>query len=182
VFIMSDHGEAFGEHGTTSHGSSIYNEQVRIPLIVKPPRGTRLSAALASASLLDVSATIAGIAGRDGFGIGRDLRLPAPAERAVGIDFKGTFRRADWYGALADHPARAVVRGHFKLLERGGTHELYDLTRDPRELEDRGAEYRELVRSLAADLPQTTLDAPTQTRKHSTRDQEQEFRSLGYVQ
>ncbi|PZF77767.1 hypothetical protein DK847_04875 [Aestuariivirga litoralis] len=34
VVIMGDHGEAFGEHGTYSHASAIYDENVHIPLIM----------------------------------------------------------------------------------------------------------------------------------------------------
>jgi lipoteichoic acid synthase len=34
IVIMGDHGEAFGEHGTYSHASAIYDENVHIPLIM----------------------------------------------------------------------------------------------------------------------------------------------------
>jgi arylsulfatase A-like enzyme len=38
VVLNADHGEAFGEHGRYYHGHTIYEEEVRVPLIVKPPR------------------------------------------------------------------------------------------------------------------------------------------------
>ncbi len=34
LIIFSDHGEAFGEHGNYTHGSSVYDEETRIPLII----------------------------------------------------------------------------------------------------------------------------------------------------
>jgi arylsulfatase len=40
VVLNADHGEAFGEHGTFFHGYRIYEEEVRIPLIIKPPRSS----------------------------------------------------------------------------------------------------------------------------------------------
>src|SRR6185503_15668636 len=33
VVITADHGEEFGEHGGAYHGSSVYEEQVRVPLV-----------------------------------------------------------------------------------------------------------------------------------------------------
>jgi len=36
VFVTSDHGEAFGEHGVTEHGTAVYDEIIRIPLLVFP--------------------------------------------------------------------------------------------------------------------------------------------------
>lgn len=34
LIIFSDHGEAFGEHNNYLHGSTVYNEETRIPLII----------------------------------------------------------------------------------------------------------------------------------------------------
>ncbi len=188
LFITADHGEAFREHGTTSHGSSIYNEQVRIPLIVKPPRGVQLPPAQGPVSLLDVTATIAAIAGHSGFGAGRDLRLPATAGRPVEIEFSGRFRGnvKELFGETAGDPAQAVVVGRFKLLERGGRYELYDLANDPHELVDRGVERAELVSALASALP-TIQGASggsqpgTPSREARSHDDDEALRSLGYL-
>jgi len=153
LFVTADHGEAFREHGTSSHGSSIYNEQVRIPLLVKPPRGERFPAAHGPVSLIDVATTIAAIAGHPGFGVGQDLRSPR-SEESIEIEFSGRFRRIPrLFGEASQDPARAVVRGRFKLLERRGRYELYDIGADPQELADRGGEEPLRVHSLAAVLP-----------------------------
>lgn len=37
IFVTSDHGEEFGEHEGFFHGHSLYNELLRVPLIVKMP-------------------------------------------------------------------------------------------------------------------------------------------------
>jgi len=37
IVLTGDHGEAFGEHETTSHGRIPYDEQIRVPLIMKFP-------------------------------------------------------------------------------------------------------------------------------------------------
>lgn len=41
IVITSDHGEEFAEHGGFWHGTTLYDEQVRIPLFVKLPFGQR---------------------------------------------------------------------------------------------------------------------------------------------
>jgi arylsulfatase len=186
VFITSDHGESFREHKTTSHGSSIYNEQVRIPLIVKPPHGIHLPPTQEPVSLLDVTTTVAAIAGRDGFGVGHDLRRPSSPERAVAIEFRGSSRTdTERYGATAADPARAVVIGHLKLLERGGRYELYDLAEDPRELADRSSSDPIRVHTLAAALPANAgavADRKSGNPPGSLRpDEFEDLRALGYA-
>lgn len=61
VVITSDHGQAFGEHGTLYHMLDLSEEIVRIPMLVKFPkgeyRGTRCSR---WASLVDVAPTVLG--------------------------------------------------------------------------------------------------------------------------
>lgn len=36
VAFCSDHGDAFWEHGFTSHGNSLFEEEIRVPLMVRP--------------------------------------------------------------------------------------------------------------------------------------------------
>jgi arylsulfatase A-like enzyme len=70
VVYTSDHGEEFYEHGGLGHGSSLYEEQIRIPLLVKFPGrdngGARRSDPV---TLADLTPTIADLA-----------RLPASKE------------------------------------------------------------------------------------------------------
>ena len=39
VVVLSDHGDSFGEHGHAyvGHGTSLYQEQIRVPLVIRPP-------------------------------------------------------------------------------------------------------------------------------------------------
>jgi arylsulfatase A-like enzyme len=43
VVITADHGEHLGEHGQFGHGSSLYNEQTHVPLVLIPPLGAGTS-------------------------------------------------------------------------------------------------------------------------------------------
>jgi arylsulfatase A-like enzyme len=186
LFITADHGEAFREHGTSAHGSSIYNEQVRIPLIVKPPRGVALPRTREPVSLLDVTATIAAIAGRDGFGNGHDLRSPPPPGRVVEVEFRGGFRNnREQFGATSNQPAVAAIRGDWKLIERSGRYELYDLASDLHEQTDRSAERSDVLRALAPRLPELNLgDEPVTggNLQPLGRDEKEALRELGYIE
>jgi arylsulfatase A-like enzyme len=41
IIVTSDHGEEFNEHGGFWHGTTLYDEQVRVPLLVKLPESRR---------------------------------------------------------------------------------------------------------------------------------------------
>jgi len=63
VVITSDHGEELGEHGLAGHGISLFNEEIRVPLIVVPPwRQTRVDVD-DIASLIDVAPTVLALVG-----------------------------------------------------------------------------------------------------------------------
>jgi len=38
IIITADHGEAFGEHNNRKHGTTIYQEELKVPLIMRGPR------------------------------------------------------------------------------------------------------------------------------------------------
>jgi len=64
VVLTSDHGEEFHEHGGWWHGLTLYDEQIRVPLLVKWPEGQRPDIPDgAMARHLDVVPTLLGRAG-----------------------------------------------------------------------------------------------------------------------
>ena len=106
VVVTSDHGESFGaaagDHDPIGHGTSLYPEQTRVPLLlVYPPRvpaGTVISAAV---SLRSVAGSIARLSGLDT----QAFSSPLPfAETSDTTDVLMSLR----YG---DRHADAVVRG-----------------------------------------------------------------------
>lgn len=153
VFITSDHGEAFGDHGNTEHGTSAYNDQIWIPLLVIPPAGIALEPHSAPGSLVDVTATIAAIGGGEKLGVGRDLRREPTPDALATIEFYGDeSKRADQNPRAAD-PARAVALGGYKLVDQSDRLELFDLRADPAERRDLAAELPDMVERLRPMLP-----------------------------
>src|SRR5262249_36780289 len=64
VVVFADHGEAFKEHGWTSHGGNLYEEVTRVPLLLSLP-GTLPAGMVVDdpAMLLDVAPTILRLCG-----------------------------------------------------------------------------------------------------------------------
>ncbi len=63
VIVTSDHGEGLGDHGLLQHGQNVFDELVRVPLIVRAPglpAGRRLSG---PAQLEDLMPTILSLVG-----------------------------------------------------------------------------------------------------------------------
>ena len=65
VLVVSDHGEAFHEHGRMGHNSTVYEEMLRVPFILRLPAGERPSRVDTEmlVSLEDIVPTLLGLAG-----------------------------------------------------------------------------------------------------------------------
>ncbi len=66
VIITADHGESFGEHkGVFCHGTSVYQTEVHVPLVILPPGGKPVKRVVTEAvSLRDLAATIVDVTGQ----------------------------------------------------------------------------------------------------------------------
>jgi arylsulfatase A-like enzyme len=143
VALTADHGEEFREHGGVYHGSTLYDEQVRVPLILRAP-GLGASHVKQPSELIDVAPTLLGIVGvaRPASMRGRDLRAAA---------LQRTGNGSPVFSAVLTK--RMAVAWPMKLIAdlRFNLYELYDLEADPQErknLADRERGKLEAMRSL----------------------------------
>ena len=64
IVFTSDHGEGLGNHRRMGHGRYIYDEQIRVPLLVHSPTGGIVNGRVAElVRLVDVAPTIAALVG-----------------------------------------------------------------------------------------------------------------------
>ncbi|MCP4654738.1 MAG: sulfatase-like hydrolase/transferase, partial [bacterium] len=182
VMVTSDHGEAFMEHGRVGHNSTIYEEMLRVPLIVKLPAG-RSAQGIDTGSLRslgDLAPTILGLVGLEPPSEVRfpDLLAPgrpAEAERAV-------FLRS----SQPERTIFGVRTPRWKAITReGGTTELYDLVADPRESTDLAPE-RPLLHAGLILLLEQAMNAPSPLRagereEEISQDDQRMLRALGYI-
>jgi arylsulfatase A-like enzyme len=84
IVLVSDHGEEFREHGGFEHGRTLYEELVRVPLIVKYPgerwAGTRVARPV---SVADVAPTVAELVSAPAEGFDGESLRPDRLERAA---------------------------------------------------------------------------------------------------
>ncbi|MEZ4320259.1 MAG: sulfatase [Myxococcota bacterium] len=78
IVVTADHGEEFGEHGGFWHGTTLYEEQIHVPLVVKLPKNRHAGERVAwQARIVDVAPTIVtamGVSIDEAWGwMGRDL-------------------------------------------------------------------------------------------------------------
>ncbi len=147
VIVTSDHGEEFFEHDGFGHNKTLYEEAVRIPLIVRypgvVPAGKRVPEL---ASIIDIAPTVMDLVGLDPLPdvMGRSL-VPSldggpPSEAPVALlELVAGGKR----------PAQVAVRTpDWKWIskrEDGATIGLFDLEADPDEQNDLSASDPELL-------------------------------------
>lgn len=182
VFVTSDHGEAFGEHGVLEHGTTVHNAVTHVPLIVFPPRGQSLAATDQPVSLVDVAATVAAIGGARLDGPGRDLRsLEGAGTHAAVVEFYGDPLKAANLGALAKRPARAVVLGKHKLIAYADAFHLFDIESDPGELVDLAGALPHLVEHMKTLLPEFGKPTFRSDSDGPTSEALESIRGMGYL-
>ena len=102
IILTADHGEAFFEHGHWGHVVSLYEEVVRVPLIVKWPGNAKRGRVDRPASLIDIFPTMAAEAGIEaGATSGVDLRRLAEGDEEIPAD-RALVSEITW-GPLGDH-------------------------------------------------------------------------------
>jgi arylsulfatase A-like enzyme len=131
LFLTSDNGYHIGEHGLYPGKGTGYEEDIRVPLLVRGPRISGGSATSAPVLNVDLAPTIAELAGAgipssvDGRSLVPLLHGPAPARWREAVVIDNHFRM----------PAVRTGRFFFSV-GRTGSLELYDLAADPYALDN----------------------------------------------
>jgi len=140
IIITADHGEAFKEHGFSAHGTSVYEAQTHVPLVIALPKRFRRDVTVKTpVSHVDIAATIAVAAGADTQALSGLNLLPSllgeeTPPRAV---FSELHRYRSSKRKLSSDLS-ALWQGDWKLIidHKKGTSALYNVRRDPRERRD----------------------------------------------
>ena len=142
VVVTSDHGEEFGEHGGLLHRGLLYDELLRVPLIIHGPNIDAGSSA-AAASTVDIVPTILSRAA---------IEVPEPVE-GINLMAPAAAEQSHSISQYADD--RYSVRSSaWKLIvsPKDQEHELYDLVEDPSEQHNIYCSEHPIVRQFRADL------------------------------
>jgi len=179
VVVVADHGESLGEHGIQGHVFGLYEQAVRIPLILNLPgrvaAGERVAAPLRAR---DVPLEIL-----QAMGLTEGAPLRAQAQRAVlgGADWLAYSETWQPYIDRGEAPLRAVRSARFKYIRREGGEELYDLEADPAEQRNLLGEAAETAKAMGAWLERAGGDAG-EAKPVTDEATEERLRALGYVE
>lgn len=182
VMIASDHGEAFMEHGYTTHNTTVYDEMIHIPLIISLPHEVYGIPKRVEhiASIIDITPTILDI-----FDIHSDLSLQGETLLPKIFSYRG---ETSIYAETLITGQRCIRSLKYKFISCPKTgRQLYDIVQDPSErqnlfgqeavisgyfmqkLRPKQARNETRPRSIKVDL--NTLDIKTR----------QQLKELGYI-
>ncbi len=189
VIVTADHGEEFFEHGDRGHGTTLHEEVVRVPLLMRWPRGVAAGGAIETpVSVADLAPTIydlTGVAAPDG--------MDGESLAAVMLGQPGTPHPvyAHLYARKRPIISAMVRAGAGKYVQdlhtpRAG---LFDLGADPGEQHNGAgsADARPLTTPLLGWLDQQwsayrALPAESDRRVTVDQDNIDQLRALGYVE
>lgn len=190
VIITADHGEELFEHGGFSHGYSLHDEVLHVPLIVKRPFQRSSAVVDEPVTLQDIFPTLV-----------EELSLPIPApldglslspllnDPTTQLPPRDRVAHVDWKKRCV---AQAVQLGELKWIQvdrdyadRQGVTELFDLRTDPGELADvsghKGEEAQLLSELLERRLKEWQELAPDDVRSVLDDMDVETLKALGYL-
>jgi arylsulfatase A-like enzyme len=179
IVVMADHGEEFMDHGLEGHARSLYDELVRIPLIMRIPGlpPARVHELVAASDVAPTILNLLGLGIPSAYASAAAMRvsdaaLVAPKDREI---FLETRRGAD---------LRGIRRGDYKfiLVKRMKRTMLFHLPTDPGERDEIGGEQHTIRRALEVKVKRHNARTPT-TAPSAPLSPEltNELKSLGYL-
>lgn len=161
IVVTADHGEEFMEHGGFWHGTSLYDEQLHVPLFVKLPRGDRAGTHIAHwVESVDVMPTLLSLS---------KLAIP---EGVQGIDlFRGkqqTFAEESHEGNVLKSTRVSEAGQAWKVISANAGNprglkerELFRIDADPKEQVDLSEKERPTLARRESDLEAASKTART---------------------
>jgi choline-sulfatase len=180
IVVTSDHGQLLGEHGTRGHGGRVWEEVLRIPLVVHDPRRDERPRIATRVSLLDLFPTVLEYA-----------RLPIPEDtpgRSLVSAIRGEplgetlylaeTRTSDQFPQLV-----AAMEGPRKVIVASEGVRAFDLQSDPAEEEPVSFGRSDVLAKLAR-IAKVVLETGSSTPSSEGLDEEtlEHLRSLGYAE
>lgn len=203
LIITSDHGENVGDHQLFEHQFCVYETLLHVPLILRYPAALPAKTRVAEpVSLVDVMPTLikllsleaqtlqAALPGQSWVG----STLAVPRERVILAEYAAPIPQLKKYQEKRQVVDARYFTRNLKSLRTGtlkfiwdsdGRHELYDLSQDPKELQDLVQELPEQAKAMEAELHQRLLaleslgaPEPGAELDETTREK---LRALGYL-
>ncbi len=128
IFVLfGDHGEGFGEHDRSMHGDTIYDEGLKVPLIIHAPGqfddGERVEELVSQIDILPTVVEMLGYEVENGEYPGYSLLGQIPEERTL------------MFSCISNRKCLASIQGYEKYIYHYNNQpeEFFDLSKDPLE-------------------------------------------------
>ena len=168
IVLTSDHGEEFMEHRLMEHGFTLYDEQLRVPLIIYwPEKYPEAKVVDAPASIVDVYPTILDMAGLGPVeGLSGKTLTPVMADTVSQSEtdifsdrtlIAETSRQGPDRVCLMKKGKKYIYSPTFRLSDRIVERQLFDLSADPGEKNDLLKDSPELEQPWLQELLDTNL-------------------------
>jgi arylsulfatase A-like enzyme len=146
VILTADHGEELGDHGGYYHGTTVYDDQVRVPMIWSSPGTVAPATVQRAVETVDIPTTLL-----SALGIARDVRMQG---EDLGAILRNPSAPAIFYAFSEIGELRMVTDGRYKAIFRSGDNicQLYDLLSDVQERQNLSGDHPEIVTRLRAAL------------------------------
>lgn len=204
IVFAADHGEEFFERGWVGHTRTLYDELIRVPLLIRLPGSREAGRVVEDAvSLVSLMPSLLDLMGVDRAGLSPQGPSFAPLLTGEGGYVAGTLysevnRYSEGIGRSVAREGlipremilkHAIVSGPFKLIvdRLSGKRELYHLERDPQERENLAGRETEIVQALAGQLAESAAEAESRPlarvglERIQTQEEEEMLRQLGYI-
>jgi|GEM_PF-2275591 len=177
IIITADHGEELADHGRVTHGYTVYEEVIHVPLIIVGPgalENRRVKGLTSSIDLLPTILAAAGVIAPPRTQGNNLLANPTPARPYVIADvLEQTALRTPQWKLIGDNKRRKE--------------ELYDMQSDPHELRDVAAQHPDTRLQLHRDMVAVIaeLSKVKSPRPHARAIEIQfhrRLKALGYIQ
>ncbi len=199
IVYTSDHGEAFWDHGRVGHGDTLYDELLRIPLIMKTPKLFRFPELSIPpgrrefpVGQIDIMPTILDLLGISIPKAVQGISLLTPVFGKTGETDRLIFSE-DILLQLGPYNIRSVRDGKWKFIlnqkfpEGSMQRELFNLEKDPHErvnlLDEEKETAKRLERELVVFMGRMERVSFASGRKNlPTRSMLESLKALGYIQ
>lgn len=194
IAVMSDHGEALGEHGELTHGVFLYDETIHVPLLLKLPHeasaGERIDRRVGLVDVLPTLLQAVGISvpndiqGESMLPLMKPPRpdivakqAPAPPERPAYAESDYPHRTFGWSSL------RSLRAGKYLFID-APRRELYDQVADPQAQHNLSPSSTAVADTLASQLEafrQKTSSSREAPKPNMDADLQEKLAALGYV-
>ena len=217
IIVVSDHGEALGEHivgakPRIGHGGMVYEEVVRVPMVIKYPRGERAGTRVTEpVQLTDVAPTIGDVcrleplegcegmslrSGSEGLSKRRTIFIESQTKPETG--YSSAVIRWPWKliekqrgrkASTGRSGIRGLLRSFLRPLPQTNKIALYNLESDPKEQRDLAGVEKAAKRQLLRELKTCRQACDEKARGLAVRQAErldtrvrENLRALGYLE